>query len=97
MLNNERAAHMIDSYKINVAEATHSNLKMQSFSRATIKLSQVIAREQRLSLTAFRNIQTSAAVTHNEAMPLPTTEKVKNFEGNEMCSDNLYFRPTLTK
>ena len=76
MLNNERAAHMIDSYNINVAETTHSNLKMQSFSRATIKLSQVIAREQRFSLTAFRNIQTSA-VTHNEAMPLPTTEKVK--------------------
>ena len=48
---------------------------MQAICRASHKLSAMVARDQRLAISSVRQIHRTAAVA-NEAMPLPSKEKV---------------------
>ena len=49
---------------------------MQAICRASQKLSSMVARDQRLVISSVRQIHRTASVSA-EAMPLPTSDKVK--------------------
>ena len=73
MLN--AALYVLITGLFNVSELITPSVRMLSFSRASVKLSQMMMREQRLSLVCFRSLQSSSAVS-SEAMPLPSVDKV---------------------
>ena len=72
MLN--AALYVLITGLFNVSEQITPSVRMLSFSRASVKMSQMMMREQRLSLVCFRSLQSSSAVS--EAMPLPSVDKV---------------------
>ena len=72
MLN--AALYVLITGLFNVSELITPSVRMLSFSRASVKMSQMMMREQRLSLVCFRSLQSSSAVS--EAMPLPSVDKV---------------------